>query len=725
MPLSSAWRRATVYAVVDAHGQRQWRWALKPMVDAAYWRQAGARLLVPLAPPLPAMWADLACRTATRLGASSSSDAGGWMGGVRRSLGRLLSFARPEPSRLATSPFLPRWGSVLRLHGVEYDARRISQALRWAGCETTVRPGEPLWIDLADGSFNAAGGTHWASRPPESDLAAVSAALAGRLLSLREVEKLLEREGFRLSRPVAESLAWLALSGQVHQWPGVRRNALGMMQCVRCGATEELRAWECAACGSSACWQCEACRALGLVRSCTVLYAAAVEQHGGHAEEAVGSEGRSRIQICIPELTLAQSRASHALAAFVGEHWRGPTAAVPREPGGVAHGQRTVRDALVWAVCGAGKTELSFAAVAKVLEKGGRVLFAVPRRDVVRQLGRRLRAAFPGVEMQVLHGGADRLTAPVLSPGSLTVATTHQVLRYYRAFDLVVLDEVDAFPYRGSRMLAEAVVRAAAPGGVRIRMTATPDDDLLRQAETGECVLIRVPARYHGHPLPVPELVVDRRLDQPAREHVRQPFRPSPTLLALIERSLQATPPARVLLFVPTVAAAERVGRGMALAMPGRVLWSHARDPDRDAKLEAFLRAEASVLVATSILERGVTVPDVDVIVLYADEERIFQQPALIQMAGRVGRTAQRPTGRVAFVARRITPAMRLAVKHIESMNAEAAALGLLRGYPLQGGGDGSLTGLEGRAIHETIGAGHGCGQGSGRQPKAVGAAAR
>src|SRR5690606_40250612 len=55
-------------------------------------------------------------------------------------------------------------------------------------------------------------------------------------------------------------------------------------------------------------------------------------------------------------------------------------------------------------------------------------------------------------------------------------------------------------------------------------------------------------------------------------------------------------------------------------------------DPERDGKLAAFLRGEGRVFVATSILERGVTVPDVDVIVLYADAERIFQEPALIQM---------------------------------------------------------------------------------------------
>ena len=49
--------------------------------------------------------------------------------------------------------------------------------------------------------------------------------------------------------------------------------------------------------------------------------------------------------------------------------------------------------------------------------------------------GQRFRTAFPHVELQVLHGGADRTVLPMLSQSSLTITTTHQVMRYFRAFD--------------------------------------------------------------------------------------------------------------------------------------------------------------------------------------------------------------------------------------------------------------------------------------------------
>jgi len=693
MDFAHAWRRMTVYAVVWDDGVRHWRYTLRPHVDAAYWRRQGAHAMVPLEPPAPAMWAEYACRLLQRLEEQ------------RRAREDGPAAPRPERpwrGRVAGSgeSFLHRLSRWL----FGWDPRdpvvaRVHFALRLAGYEPGLQTGDAVVLRDAvsheDGAGAVAGRPEWAA-PPERHVEAVAAALTGRQLSIRELERLMEGARPGAGADVADCLAWLAAAGRVRQMPGVRRGAFGRLECTRCGETQRLQAWDCAVCGEDECWVCDACRTLGEVRSCTIVYAAATPaalprpvgngvvagtvapvptpQQPLLAPNGVGARTHAasaaqRVAVRTPALTPAQERASQALAQFVDGH-------------------RT--DALVWAVCGAGKTEMSFAAVAKELGRGGRVLFAIPRRDVVRELGRRLRAAFPDVELQVLHGGADRTVLPVLSPGSLTVATTHQVMRFFQAFDLVILDEVDAYPYRGSRMLAEAVVRATAPGGRRIRMTATPDHELLRQAEAGESALIRVPARYHGYPLPVPELVEDRTLgDALAGDGAegRRPFRPSRRLLSLVERSLAAGPAqARVLVFVPTVALAEWVGRGLAGHLPDPVLWSHARDPERDEKLAAFLRGEARVFVATSILERGVTVPDVDVIVLYADAERIFQEPALIQMAGRVGRTVERPTGRVAFVGRRVTAAMRRAVALIEGMNEEAAALGLLRpAVPLAG----------------------------------------
>ncbi|MEY8741167.1 helicase-related protein [Bacillales bacterium AN1005] len=57
---------------------------------------------------------------------------------------------------------------------------------------------------------------------------------------------------------------------------------------------------------------------------------------------------------------------------------------------------------------------------------------------------------------------------------------------------------------------------------------------------------------------------------------------------------------------------------------------------------------EIKLLITTTILERGVTFPNIDVAVLGA-EDAVFTASALIQIAGRAGRSVKNPFGDVAF----------------------------------------------------------------------------
>jgi len=111
----------------------------------------------------------------------------------------------------------------------------------------------------------------------------------------------------------------------------------------------------------------------------------------------------------------------------------------------------------------------------------------------------------------------------------------------------------------------------------------------------------------------------------------------------------------------------------------------HSRDPRRDALRESFRRGEFPVLVATTVLERGITISGVQAVVMWADFERVFDGATLIQMAGRVGRTREQPDGEVHFVAARITRPMHEARARISELNAVAAELGHLRADPPAG----------------------------------------
>ncbi len=128
----------------------------------------------------------------------------------------------------------------------------------------------------------------------------------------------------------------------------------------------------------------------------------------------------------------------------------------------------------------AGKTEMLFPLIAHELGLNHRVAVVTPRIDVVLELAPRLQAAFAGTSMAVQYGGTPWPEAPT----SLLVATTHQLLRYYHHFDLVIVDEVDAFPFSQTPMLAAAV--AQANRGPTVYLSATPPRRLKRAARRGQ-----------------------------------------------------------------------------------------------------------------------------------------------------------------------------------------------------------------------------------------------
>ena len=79
---------------------------------------------------------------------------------------------------------------------------------------------------------------------------------------------------------------------------------------------------------------------------------------------------------------------------------------------------------------------------------------------------------------------------------------------------------------------------------------------------------------------------------------------------------------------------------------------------------------EFRVLITTTLLERGITFPDIDCIVLRAEHD-VFNKSTLIQIAGRVGRAIGFENGSVIFYSKYLSKAMRQAKKEIQLMNKQ------------------------------------------------------
>lgn len=301
------------------------------------------------------------------------------------------------------------------------------------------------------------------------------------------------------------------------------------------------------------------------------------------------------------------------------------------------------RDHLVHAVCGAGKTEILFQSVHFALEKGYRVCIATPRTDVVLELFPRFQAVFPETNIHALYGGAPKQDGYA----QLVMATTHQLYRFQHAFDLIIVDEADAFPYTFDQTLQMAVQKAKKPFAPIIFVTATPSPKLLQQHKKSGYSFI--PKRYHNHPLPVPRYSSLWRYEN----SLNKGKIPAKLQRWTEERLTQKEP---FLIFLPKVALMELVTPLFQTIHPD-ILAVHAEDPDRKEKVLKLRNEEIPGLLTTTILERGITIKNVQVAVVGA-ESAIFTASALIQIAGRVGRNQAFADGDVVFFHHGITAEM-------------------------------------------------------------------
>lgn len=447
--------------------------------------------------------------------------------------------------------------------------------------------------------------------------------LAGKQLLLEE-----------LSSDLRIRLNDLKKKGEVVCVQGVKKKASKYM-CQRCGNIEQrlFASFPCKRCGK-VCTYCRKCITMGRVSECAVLVRGIAERKGEKCLNPLQWKGT---------LSTGQKLAAQ----------------------GVTEAVRQKESFFIWAVCGAGKTEMLFFGIKEALQKGERVCIATPRTDVVLELAPRLQEVFPHINVAALYGGS----VDKGKDAALVVATTHQLLRYYRAFHVMIVDEIDAFPYCADQMLQYAVKQAMKEKAAHIYLTATPDEMWRRNFRKGKQKGVIVPGRYHRHPLPIPlfhwcgnwkKSLIHKKIPR--------------VLLQWLKIYLNKKYP--IFLFVPHVRYVEEISL-LLKSINNRIDGVHAEDPMRKEKVAAFRKGEIPLLVTTTILERGVTVKNLQVAVLGAEEE-IFSESALVQIAGRAGRSFEEPYGEVVYFHYGKTEAMVRAKKHIQSMNKNAKGQGLI-----------------------------------------------
>jgi ATP-dependent DNA helicase RecG len=288
---------------------------------------------------------------------------------------------------------------------------------------------------------------------------------------------------------------------------------------------------------------------------------------------------------------------------------------------------------------GSGKTVVALAAMLRAVENGGQAALMAPTETLAEQhlatLDRLLGGSVP---VELLTGstpaGRRRDLLARLATGELgLVVGTHALIEdpvEFRSLALCVVDEQHRFGVR-----QRAALDAKAPGDLAphaLHMTATPIPRTLALTAYGDLeatVLRELPAGRK----PVETFVVDgararARAYERIREEIaagRQCFVVCP--LVAESEALQAK---------AATAEAERLQKTEFADQ--RVALIHGQMPsaEKQEAMRAFAAGGADVLVATSVIEVGIDVPNATVMVIEAGERYGLSQ--LHQLRGRVGR---------------------------------------------------------------------------------------
>jgi ATP-dependent DNA helicase RecG len=285
---------------------------------------------------------------------------------------------------------------------------------------------------------------------------------------------------------------------------------------------------------------------------------------------------------------------------------------------------------------GSGKTLVALLAMLTAVESGAQAALLAPTEILARQHHATLLKQLDnlGVRVAILTGrekGRPRESVLMgLADGSIDILIgTHAIFQEkvaYKRLGLAVIDEQHRFGVSQRLLLAS---KAEHPPHLLV-MTATPIPRTLTLTQYGEMDVSRIDEMPPGRTPVETRVISDERLQEVIEgvaRHIRgggQVYWVCP----LVEESEKSD-----------AAAAEERARVLKLSLgDDKVGLVHGRmkGPDKDAVMARFASGDLAVLVATTVIEVGVDVPNATLMIVEGAER--FGLAQLHQLRGRVGR---------------------------------------------------------------------------------------
>lgn len=288
---------------------------------------------------------------------------------------------------------------------------------------------------------------------------------------------------------------------------------------------------------------------------------------------------------------------------------------------------------------GAGKTLVALMALLVAVEAGAQGALLAPTEILARQHHDNLSRLLAGVPVNIAiltgrdKGRVREATLMGLADGSIHILIgTHAIFQEavsYRNLGLAVVDEQHRFGVAQRMLLTQ---KAERPPHL-LAMTATPIPRTLTLSQYGEMDSSRLDEMPPGRQPIETRVISDDRLGEVVDGLARHLAAGNQAywVCPLVEESETSD-----------LAAAEERAATLRMRLGDKVGLVHGRmkGPDKDAVMAAFQRGDIGVLVATTVIEVGVDVPNATLMIIeHADRFGLAQ---LHQLRGRVGRGTDR-----------------------------------------------------------------------------------
>jgi len=313
---------------------------------------------------------------------------------------------------------------------------------------------------------------------------------------------------------------------------------------------------------------------------------------------------------------------------------------------------------------GSGKTAVAALAAYNVARQGGQVALLVPTVVLAEQHFRTLSSLFTKTDLTIglLSGDQARMSNQDSSVSRRELLSrlrsdevpiligTHAMLESpppWSQLGLVVVDEQQRFGVAQRELLIEQCRRQNRPAPHYLSLTATPIPRTLALFLSGELSLSRLRHKPRGRPEVQTSVITDGRA----------------TLDPIIETAVANGE--QVFYITPLIVESDHFGAHAATTEFNRLRETHGRrrvgmihgampTSDRIAVMDEFRRGEIDILVATTVIEVGIDIPNATVMII--DGADRFGLSQLHQLRGRIGR-GQRP-GHCYLLSERHDPAV-------------------------------------------------------------------